>query len=74
MSQNFLDSSLPFPVIKFPERVVPKTFELLLNQTYGKTLQKRIKEVEFDFSRVQWCDIFELSLISLWVLELVQRG
>jgi hypothetical protein len=72
--KKYLDSSRPFPVIKFPERVVPKTFEDILSETYKKTLLKKTKEVEFDFSRVVWCDIFELSLISVWILELLTNG
>lgn len=72
--KRFLDKSQPSPIIRFPERVVPKIFDDLLTETYRETLYKKTAQVEFDFSRVAWCDIFELSLISLWILELASAG
>jgi hypoxanthine-guanine phosphoribosyltransferase/signal transduction histidine kinase len=70
----YLDKSQPYPIIRFPDRVVPKTFDEVLRETYKETLFKKTPQVEFDFSKVKWCDIFELSLVSLWILELRSAG
>jgi hypothetical protein len=67
---QYLDRQDATRIVKFPERVVPNVFEDILRDAYKSTLSKTSVTVRFDFSLVKWCEIFELSLIALWILEL----
>src|SRR5260370_32995457 len=69
---KYLRRQVGLRTIVFPERVVPNIFEHILRDAYKSSLSKRVAKVRFDFSQVKWCEIFELSLIALWVLELLQ--
>src|SRR5260370_13392242 len=69
---KYLRRQVGLRTIVFPERVVPNIFEHILRDAYKSSLSKRVAKVRFDFRQVKWCEIFELSLIALWVLELLQ--
>jgi hypothetical protein len=60
--------------ISFPARVNTLSFEVLLRQYLPRTRERATDEVTFDFSAVQWFELFELSLIVIWIDELVTRG
>lgn len=70
----YLDSSQLYPTVKFPKEVISNQFEPILNECYKTTLLKKTKKIKFDFSNVTWCDVFELSLLSLWILELKSQN
>lgn len=72
--EKYLDESQGYPVILFPTKTVPKNFEGILRQCYRKTVLKQTSTVKFDFSKVNRCELFELSLISLWMSELKQMN
>jgi len=67
---HYLERQETKRIIRFPERVVPNLFEDILREAYKSSLSKTCVTVKFDFSLVIWCDIFELSLVALWILEL----
>ena len=57
--------------IIFPKYVTRIAFETILNQAYPKTLSNReYDKIVFSFQSVEWVDIFELSLTSLWINKL----
>lgn len=51
--------------ITFSDQVNSYSFEITLKRYYSKSKNKLVHSVCFDFSNVTWCDIFELSQISL---------
>jgi hypothetical protein len=51
-----------------------ENFEDLLKESYKVTQSKNTDQVCFDFKNVEWCGIFELSLLSMWMLELKSNG
>jgi hypothetical protein len=59
--------------IHFSEHVTTRTFERVLSSYLVQTRDRDTESVSFDFSRVQWCDLFELSLIVIWIDDLVSR-
>lgn len=59
--------------IPFTIEVNTITFERLLRQFYKKSVQKTTPEVIFDFKAVEWCDTFQLSLLVLWISELLHN-
>ncbi len=71
---KYLQRRIGLRTIVFPERVVSGVFEDLLNESYKNTFLGRVVEVTFDFSIVKWCEVFELGLIALWMLELLEAG
>ncbi len=57
--------------IIFPKYVTRIAFETILKQAYPKTLSKtEYDKIVFSFQSVEWVDIFELSLTSLWINKL----
>lgn len=72
--KQYLDLSQQYPNIKFPKEVISIQFERILKECYRTTLFKKTEKVIFDFSNVTWCDIFELSLLSLWIRELKSQN
>lgn len=60
--------------INLPENVSSVGIEPILKQCYYKSLLKKYPSVSFDFGQVTWCDVFAVSLFSLWIWELAQRG
>src|SRR5688572_21353321 len=59
--------------IPFPEYVTTLSFERVLSNYLAQTRNRDVEGVSFDFTRVQWCDLFELSLIVIWIDDLVSR-
>ena len=57
--------------IKFPEKIISTDFENILKRYYYKSKFKKNQSIEFDFTNVTWFGIFGLSLISLWLQELL---
>ncbi len=60
--------------ILFHSDINSQNIELVLKDWYTKSKRKDTINVNFNFSNVTWCDIFEISLISLWILELIEKG
>ena len=60
--------------ITLPKSVSSVGIELILKQCYYKSLLRKYPNVSFNFGQVTWCDVFAVSLFSLWIWELVQRG
>ncbi len=59
--------------IPFSDTVNIFTFEHLLKQFYSYSNQESTSEVVFDFSAVEWCEPFQLSLLLLWISELLKN-
>jgi signal transduction histidine kinase/adenine/guanine phosphoribosyltransferase-like PRPP-binding protein len=57
-------------IIQFPRTIVESSFESILKTNYFQSFDSAIDFITFDFKYVEWCDIFELSILSLWILEL----
>ncbi len=72
--KHYLDLSQQYPTVKFPKEAISNRFEQILNECYRATRLKKTAKVKFDFSNVTWCDIFALSLLSLWILELKSQN
>jgi signal transduction histidine kinase len=72
--QNQNPTSSSSFLIKFPRTVGGTTFESILKDNYAKCLAEETKKIVFDFTSVSWCGVFELSLLSLWLLELRGLG
>lgn len=72
---NERDVNLPTPplVIKFPRTVGTAAFEVLLKESHKSSLSGAQKVV-FDLTGSHWCGVFEVSLLSLWILELREKG
>jgi len=60
--------------ITLPKSVSSVGIEPILKQCYYKSLLRKYPSVSFDFGQVTWCDVFAVSLFSLWIWELAQRG
>jgi signal transduction histidine kinase/orotate phosphoribosyltransferase len=58
--------------VSFSSTVNTVTFEVTLKRYYQDSCNS--DSVCFDFSRVEWCDAPELSLLVLWISELVSLG
>jgi adenine/guanine phosphoribosyltransferase-like PRPP-binding protein len=58
--------------IEIPQSLNDDGIERLLKKHFNKSL---IADdlVEFDFSNTKWCDPFSLSLLTLWILELIDQ-
>jgi len=57
--------------ILFPKFLTRESFETILNQVYTKSLSKsKYSKVIFSFQSLEWADIFEISLISLWIYKI----
>lgn len=57
--------------ILFPKFLTRKSFETILNQVYSKSLSKRkYSKIIFSFQNLEWADVFELSLVSLWIYKI----
>lgn len=72
--KQYFEPSRLHLIIKFPSHISSIYFEAVLKECYLKSHFKKYKKIEFDFSNVLWCDVFELSLSSLWLLELKSQG
>jgi hypoxanthine-guanine phosphoribosyltransferase len=59
--------------ISFPEYVNTTSFEQILLKNLPATRRKSTERVIFDFSEVQWCEQFELTLLVIWIDELRKR-
>src|SRR5205085_10644468 len=59
--------------ILFPEVVNSVTFEKTLLEFHSSTKKTSVNQVFFDFSRVVWCELFELTLIVVWIRNLCKR-
>ena len=59
--------------IPFPPYICTYEFEDTLKRHYARSRKKQVKEILFDFSKVRWCETFELSLTALWILHLRER-
>jgi hypothetical protein len=57
-----------------PANLETVSFERLLKRFYRTTLQSKAAEVTFDLQKVEWCEPFQLSLLTLWIDELRSRG
>ena len=58
--------------VLFPKFLTRQTFETILNQVYPKTIFKsKYSKIIFSFQSLEWADIFELSLISLWIYKIL---
>ena len=55
--------------IKFPDSIDDTKFENLLSRYYPKSRDTQ-GTVIFDLQSVTWCDPFNLSLLTLWIMEL----
>jgi hypothetical protein len=55
--------------VSLPKKTNGLSFENCLSDHYQKSLSSAL--VKFDFSQVDWCELFELSLITLWIKELL---
>ena len=62
------------PFVTLPQSVSAIGIEPILRECYRKSLIKKYDAVSFSFESVTWCDVFSLSLLSLWIWELVQNG
>jgi hypothetical protein len=61
--------------IIFPKYLTREIFEIILIQCYSKSSSnKDINNVTFSFQALLWIDIFEVSLISLWIQKLISRN
>jgi len=58
--------------IKFPKKINSLVFEDILKEFLKASKQSNV--VRFDFSVVDWCELFEISLITLWIKELLNDG
>lgn len=58
--------------IEIPPNLNDDGIERLIKTHYSKSLVAD-GLVEFDFGNTEWCDPFCLSLLTLWVLELIER-
>ncbi len=74
MNKQYLNASHRYPSIKFPEQVSSLSFEHILKECYVHSLKPNSTIIEFDFRYVRWCDVFALSLLALWILELKDMG
>lgn len=59
--------------IKIPQALNDDGIERLLKRHFDRSLVAD-DLVEFDFSNAEWCDPFSLSLLTLWILELIDRN
>jgi len=58
--------------IIFPEYVTRQTFEKILQQAYLKSkLKSSFPQIYFSFQNITWIDVFEISLLSLWISDLI---
>ena len=73
IENKFLTEHSNSITINFPQQILPKNFDRILYECYGKTLEESNKVVKFDFSKVSWCSVFELSLISIWMLNVKKQ-
>jgi hypothetical protein len=58
--------------ISFGTNISTFSFENILKLDYANSLES--DHVFFDFSQVEWCETPELSLIALWICELLKRN
>jgi len=58
--------------VAFGRSVNQTRFELLLKQFYGLSRLPTQTDVVFDFTFVEWCETFPLSLLVLWISELLE--
>ncbi len=71
---TFLNANDSLLSILFPEEVTEMSFEHVLADCYKKTFSATAEIITFDFANVLWCGVFELSIISLWMLDLSDQG
>ncbi|MFB3921979.1 MAG: sensor histidine kinase [Terriglobia bacterium] len=50
------------------------SFESVLRAHYSDTKRESVSEVVFDFEAGEWCETFEMSLLTLWMKDLVSQG
>jgi len=60
--------------VTLPSEICTNTCEELLKLAYSSTRRNSVRKVLFDFTYVSWCNIFEIGLIVLWLLELQDMG
>lgn len=60
--------------ISFQSTIDTYSFEKLLAYAYPLSKKTTHKKVVFDFSKVYWCDVLQLSMIALWLQELKDLG
>ena len=60
--------------IKLPTNLHMEAFENTLKSCYHLSLKKAYTTVRLNFSFVEWVDVLQLSMLSLWILELLNRN
>ncbi len=61
-------------LIRFPKRIKSSSIEETLRKYYRKSCSEKNTTVRFDLTPCEWCEIFSLSLISLWIWQLKSQG
>lgn len=67
----FLDDVIQ---INFPKNISSTSFENIIQESFKNTFENKIKQIVFSLKNVQWCDIFELSLLALWIDKLLKES
>lgn len=60
--------------VPLPPLVAGMAFEEVLASHLQKSRQKKYQSVVLDLSAVEWIELFDLSLLTLWIWELRERG
>jgi hypothetical protein len=60
--------------INFGERINERAFENILKDYYRSSLRANNEHVNFNLSYVEWCEPFSLSLLTIWISELVSKN
>lgn len=61
-------------LIDFGTALTDIAFEKRLAKSYMAGLKKRTRVVVFDWTRVEWCETFPMTLSALWIGELMLQG
>ncbi len=56
--------------IHFPEQITTASIEKTLCDYYRKSCNAKADSVVFDLGSCEWCEMYGLSLLSLWIWEL----
>jgi hypothetical protein len=73
MKKQYIYSYNSSLVVLFPKYLTRNATEELLKQGYSKTLNKKNNlEITFSFKLLEWANIYELSIISLWISKVFE--
>lgn len=59
--------------IEFRSCINSIEFESILKKYYRISFRKTYERIQFNLKNVKWCGIFELSLLSLWLIDLIKK-